>query len=64
MDRASQALVQPLPPEVPRTYAVLSERGNDLARSRQYLTPEEEKALVKFVLLMSSLGHPVQIKFI
>lgn len=34
-----------------------------LAQSRQYLTPEEEKALVKFVLLMSSLGHPVRIKF-
>jgi hypothetical protein len=34
-----------------------------LAQSRQYLIPEEEKALVKFVLLMSSLGHPVRIKF-
>ncbi|PVH98646.1 hypothetical protein DM02DRAFT_566018, partial [Periconia macrospinosa] len=63
MDRASQVLAQPLPPNVPRTYAVLSERGNALAQSRQYLTPEEEKALVKFVLLMSSLGHPVRIKF-
>jgi hypothetical protein len=80
MDRASQVLAQPLPPNMPRTYAVLSERGNvpvstlchrkhgrrskeELAQSRQYLTPEEEKALVKFVLLMSSLGHPVRIKF-
>lgn len=81
MDRASQVLAQPLPPNVPRTYAVLSERSNvpistlchrkhgrrskeALARSRQYLTPEEVKALIKFVLLMSSLGHPVRIKFI
>lgn len=35
----------------------------DLAQSRQYLTPEEEKALLKSVLLMSSLGHPVRIKY-
>lgn len=36
----------------------------ELARSRQqYLTPEEEKALVKFLFLMYSFGHPVQINF-
>jgi hypothetical protein len=35
----------------------------DLAQSQQYLTREEEKALVKFLLLMSSLGQPVRIKF-
>jgi hypothetical protein len=80
MDRATQVLLQPLPPDVPRTYAVLSERGNvpistlchrkhgrrskeDLAQSRQYLAPEEERALVKFMLLMSSLGHPMRIKY-
>jgi hypothetical protein len=34
------------------------------AQRQQYLTPEEEKAMVKFLLLMSSLGHPVRIKFI
>ncbi|KAF2191907.1 hypothetical protein K469DRAFT_732021 [Zopfia rhizophila CBS 207.26] len=34
------------------------------AQLQQYLTPEEEKALVRFLLLMSSLGHPVRIKFI
>jgi hypothetical protein len=34
------------------------------AQSRQYLTREEEKAVVKFLLLMSSLGQPVRIKFI
>ena len=34
------------------------------AQSQQYLTPEEEKAVVKFVLLMSNLGKPVRIKFI
>jgi hypothetical protein len=66
MDRASQVLAQSLPPNVPRTYAVLSDRGNvpvltlchrkhgrrskeEVAESRQYLTTEEEKALVKFV---------------
>ena len=35
-----------------------------LAQSRQCLTPEEETTLFKFVLLMSSLGHSVRIKFI
>jgi hypothetical protein len=34
------------------------------AQSRQYLTAEEEKALVKFLLLISSLGHLVRIKFL
>lgn len=31
---------------------------------QQYLTPSEEKALVKFVLQMSSLGQPVRVKYI
>lgn len=35
-----------------------------LAQSQQYLYPDEEKALVKFSLLMSSLGHPARIKFL
>ena len=34
------------------------------AQSQQYLTPDEEKGMVKFLLLMSSLGRPVRIKFI
>jgi hypothetical protein len=34
------------------------------AQSQQYLTPDEEKAIVKFLLLMSSFGHPVRIKYI
>ncbi|KAH8696878.1 hypothetical protein GQ44DRAFT_779466 [Phaeosphaeriaceae sp. PMI808] len=34
------------------------------AQLQQYLIPEEEKAMVKFLLLMSGLGHPVRIKFI
>ncbi|OCK88974.1 uncharacterized protein K441DRAFT_586110, partial [Cenococcum geophilum 1.58] len=29
-----------------------------------YLTLEEEKAIVKFLLLMANLRHPVRIKFI
>jgi hypothetical protein len=36
----------------------------EYAQSRQDLTPEEEKAVVKFLLLMSSLGYPVRIKFL
>ncbi|RII24871.1 hypothetical protein CUC08_Gglean005686 [Alternaria sp. MG1] len=34
------------------------------AQRQQYLSREEEKALVQFLLLMSNLGHPVRIKFI
>ena len=34
------------------------------AQSQQYLTREEEKALVTFLLLMSSLAQPVRIKYI
>jgi hypothetical protein len=34
------------------------------AQQQQYLTPEEEKAVVTFLLLMSNLGQPVRIKFI
>ena len=34
------------------------------AQSQQYLTPSEEKALMKFLLQMSNLGSPVRIKFL
>jgi hypothetical protein len=34
------------------------------AQGQQYLTVEEEKALVAFLLLMSSFGQPVRIKYI
>ena len=34
------------------------------AQSQQYLTREEEKALVAFLLLMSDLGQPVRVKYI
>jgi hypothetical protein len=34
------------------------------AQRQQYLTVEEERALVSFLLLMSSLGQPVRIKYI
>ena len=34
------------------------------AQRQQYLTPEEEKALDAFLLLMSNLGQPVRIKYI
>ena len=33
-------------------------------QSQQYLTPSEEKAVVKFLLHMSNLGQPVRIKYI
>jgi hypothetical protein len=36
----------------------------EAAQCRQYLTPDEEKAVVKFLLMKSALGHPVQIKFL
>lgn len=81
MNRASQVLAQSLPPDVPRTWAALSERGDvplttlyyrahgrpsarQKAQRQQYLTTEEEKALVTFLLSMSNLGHPVRIKYI
>ncbi|EMD64219.1 hypothetical protein COCSADRAFT_357137 [Bipolaris sorokiniana ND90Pr] len=34
------------------------------AQGQQYLTPDEEKALVAYLLLMSELGQPVRIKYI
>jgi hypothetical protein len=37
---------------------------DEKGQSQQYLTPEEEKAVVRFLLLMFSLGKPVRIKFI
>ncbi len=81
VDRASQILAQDLPPDVSRTWAALSERGDvplttlyyrahgrpsirEKAQRQQYLTTEEEKALVTFLLLLSNLGHPVRIKYI
>ena len=33
-------------------------------QGQQYLTPPEEKALEKFLILMSNLGSPVRIKFL
>lgn len=34
------------------------------AQSQQYLTSDEEKAVIKFLLLMSNLEQSVRIKFI
>jgi hypothetical protein len=34
------------------------------AQSQQYLSPSEEKTLVKFLLQMSDLGSPMRIKFL
>ena len=80
MDPASEVLARGLPPHVPRTWAALSDHGGvplatlyhrehgrrsrrEQARSQQHLTPEE-KAIVRFLLLMSNLGQPIRIKFI
>jgi hypothetical protein len=54
--------------EVPLTTLYHRDHGRrsreEHAQSQQYLTPEEEKAMVRFLLRMSGLGHPVRIKFI
>ncbi|KAF2804448.1 uncharacterized protein BDZ99DRAFT_370393, partial [Mytilinidion resinicola] len=63
MDRASQVLAQARL-DVPMTYAALADRGGEKAQSQQYLTPDEEKAVIKFLLLMSNLGQLVRIKYI
>ena len=34
------------------------------AQSQQYLTPSEEKALEKYLKVLSDLGNPVRIKFV
>ena len=34
------------------------------AESQQYLTPWEERALLKFLLQMADFGQPVRIKFV
>ncbi|KAF1828332.1 hypothetical protein BDW02DRAFT_468859, partial [Decorospora gaudefroyi] len=64
MDQVSQVLAQSLLNGVPRTYAARAEQGGEKAQSQRYLTPDEEKAVVRFLLLMYSLGKPVRIKFI
>ena len=52
---------------VPRSTLHHHNRGRESketkAQRQQYLTPEEEKAIVKFLLLMSNLRQPVRIKF-
>ena len=46
-------------------YRALGRRSREeKAQSQQYLTPWEEQALVRFLLLMSGLGQPVRMKFI
>ncbi|KAF2802856.1 uncharacterized protein BDZ99DRAFT_400723 [Mytilinidion resinicola] len=80
MDRASQVLAQaPLDVprtyatlaergDVPLLSLYYYNKGRRLieekAQSQQYLTLDKEKAVIKFLLLMSNLGQPVCIKFI
>jgi hypothetical protein len=80
MDRASKALAQAPSDVlrtwaalsdssgVPLTTLYYRAHGRpsreDKTRRQQYLTVEEEKALVAFLLLMASLGQPVRMKYI
>ncbi|KAF2818260.1 hypothetical protein CC86DRAFT_337399, partial [Ophiobolus disseminans] len=63
MDPASKALAE-APPNDERTWAARADSSGKKAQAQQYLTVEEEKALVAFLLLMSSFGQPVRIKYI
>lgn len=53
---------------VPRTTLQHRARGRrsltEKAQSQQYLTPWEEKALVKFLVHQDALGRPVRIKYV
>jgi hypothetical protein len=67
-DRASEALVEGFLPGERRTYDAISKRKkvplstlHHRARGRR---PREEKALEKFLILISDLGKPMRIKFI
>lgn len=52
--------------DVPRSTLYHRARGRrskeDKAKSQQYLTPSEEKALVKYLLQLSNHGYPVRMK--
>ena len=76
MDRASQILAQGLPGsyaaraedgEVAKSTLHARDHGRpsrkEKDQSQQYLTPSEEKAVVKFLLHMAKLGQPVRIKY-
>lgn len=54
--------------KVPRSTLYHRARGRrskeEKARSQQYLTPWEEKALAKYLIRMSDIGYPVRIKYV
>jgi hypothetical protein len=80
MDRASKALAEAPPNDNRTWAARADSSGvalttlynrhhgrpskEEIAQRQQYLSVEEEKALVAFLLLMSSFGQPVRIKYI
>jgi hypothetical protein len=80
MDRASKALAEAPPNDGRTWAARSDSSGlalttlynryhgrpskEETAQRQQYLTVEEEKALLAFLLLMSSFGQPVRIKYI
>ena len=53
---------------VPRTTLQHRARGRPSkqtkAQKQRYLTPDEEKAVLEFILQMSALGRPIRIKYI
>ena len=53
--------------EVALTRSINAQNGRRLKeeenQSQQYLTPSEEKAVVKFLLHMSNIGQPARIKY-
>jgi len=79
MDRASKALAEAPPTDNRTWAARADSSGvalttlynrhhgrpskEEIAQRQQYLSVEEEKALVAFLLLMSSFGQPVRIKY-
>jgi hypothetical protein len=80
MDAASKALTEAPPVDdrtwaaredssgIPLTTLYIRHHGRpskeEIAQRQQYLTLEEEKALVAFMSLMCSFGQPVRIKYI
>ena len=79
MDPASIALLEGLESNEPRTYTALSKRHKvprtalwtrgltsieEKAKSQQYLTPAEEKALAAYLIQMSDIGYPISNKYI
>ncbi|KAF1818522.1 uncharacterized protein K489DRAFT_346136, partial [Dissoconium aciculare CBS 342.82] len=67
MDPASLVLARSRPEGVPNLYRALADYASSMrakAERQQYLIPPEEQAVVEFLLHMSKLGQPVQMKHV